>query len=378
MATVAEAYEVGRVLWPVARPVLKKVGIAAAQIGGGFFGYHFLKRLDGEPPQKTGHWYLDGPGAGPGNHGGAPSADPFSPQLTNAGPQAPLHPQTPRHPPPSTPPRPSPGDQAPPVPVPAIPLADHDPWLDPWEETNPWVPGDGAIGDDTHHQMNAAGLAAKNKSKMSKPAFPRTKNVTMRWAGFAGGLTPPGGSHQAGRIIFKANSITNPGSALNGADNHEPLGFTQYAAMYDHYVVNEVRCRWDFYLNEQATAEASNAIDNVCVGITPVNTDIPLTKVGHYQELESSVWTTLSPEQCGRLNFTIKPNTYFGIPDKALRADDTLKGNCNAGGGDPSNMLFLHLWVHTLDLTAEVPSIEGVLTAEFDVTFMEPKALVQS
>lgn len=245
---------------------------------------------------------------------------------------------------------------------------------------NPWVPSGGAdgIGSDRHHLFNHILSTAKNKSTMSRAAFPRTKKVTLRWSRITNNITPPGVSAQAGGATFKLNSITNPGAGMPLADTHEPLGFSQYAAMYENFTVTECRVRWDMFLNEQATAEASAALDNVCVGLTPLPTSSILTNIGHYEELEGSVWTTLSPEQCGRLNFSVRPGQFFGVPEKAVLADETLRGTTNAAGGDPTNLLYLHVWVHCLDNVAETPVVDGQITAEFDVVFTEPKALVQS
>lgn len=377
--------------------VLRSGATLSAMAGTGFALHSISTALEGYEPPSTGRWYLDRSSHMPrssfqSRHPPDLTGQRFAGQVRDAlvgGNHAEVFNSpfnTPQRGPynPNGPPLGHPGGVDPEDPS---GMGDHTgtnqpppPSAPPSTPTNPWVPSGGAdgIGSDTHHLFNHILSTAKTKSNMSKAAFPRTKKVTMRWSSITNNISPPGTSAQTGGAYFKANSITNPGAGLPIANTHEPLGFSQYAAMYENFTVSEVRVRWDMFLNEQATAEASAALDNVVVGITPLPTSTILNTIGHYQELEGSVWTTLSPEQCGRLNFAIKPNQFFGIPDKAMLADDTLRGTTTAAGGDPSNMLYLHVWVHCMDNVADTPVVDGLITAEFDVVFTEPKALVQS
>jgi hypothetical protein len=205
--------------------------------------------------------------------------------------------------------------------------------------------------------------------------WPKTRRQTLRWCTNSAGLASGATNDEVGVKTIKLNDLINPGGSFS--DTHEPLGFSQMAAIYDQYVVNNVNIRVDWFCNEESGGTTSNNFEAVICGLALKDDATPLTVAGHYQELNYTQWIALGPEQTGRQTMSIKPNRFFGIPDKQIKSESTLRGII--GGASPTNQLYLHLFVHEIahDL-AGFASVEPCVTIEFDVTFMEPKDIAQT
>lgn len=211
----------------------------------------------------------------------------------------------------------------------------------------------------------------------SMAPWPKTRKQVLRWCSNKGSIQTTGVDDGVARQVVKLNDLNNPGSALAISDNHEPLAFSQMAAVYDQYVVSNVNIRVDWFLNEQVGANVNGAIDGAVVGLSLKDDTTALTVAGHYQELDGSQWIVLGPEQTGRQTFTVKPNRFFGIPDKQIKSDPSIR--VMTDGTPPTNLLYLHLWAHEIDPQRSTSSeVDFLITVEYEVTFMEPKDIAQT
>lgn len=234
-------------------------------------------------------------------------------------------------------------------------------------------PGDDFVQISSHDHTKRIALNIGTLGTMNKQ-WPKVKKTTVRYS-TPFEITPPGTSHLSGACFIKCNSMQNPGSGVDPTDDHEPMGWNQLSAIYEKYAVSEARIRVDYHLDEKSGDQAQATIDSCIVGLSLKDDETPLTTVGHYEELDGSIWHSVGPEGTGRLTYTVKPNRFFGVPDGHIRTDSTYRSEV---GTEPTNILRWHLWCHTMGATTTSPSVNGVITVEYDVQFFEPTALAQS
>lgn len=209
-----------------------------------------------------------------------------------------------------------------------------------------------------------------------RPTFARTRKMTMKWATGVGEISL-GSTTANGAEIVKANSLFNPGSVLGTADTHEPLGYLQMTPIYEKYVVSNSRIRVDYLVNEPTSSVAAGSIEAINIGLACLDNSTVLTAVGHYEELDDSVWLPVGPESTGRLYFKYDPTRVFGVPKGQLLSSDELKAN---SGADPANLAYFHIWAHHLDKAVVSPGCQVSMTimVEYDVVWSEPTTITQS
>lgn len=216
--------------------------------------------------------------------------------------------------------------------------------------------------------------------------FPKKIKKTLRWSSNLGALTVShtnAAPNVATATIVNANSCKDPGGAFathGTVDTHEPLGWTQYKAMYDNYVVTAARMRVDYFVDEPSTTDGPAELDAVCIGIAlkPSGTVDPVA--GHYQEYYDSVWQVAGPEHVGRLTYDFDAAKFFGVSESSLVADSALRA-ATATPDDPSNRAYFHIFGHHMKetgLSENATRIRLIVTVEYDVTFFEPKGVAQS
>lgn len=207
----------------------------------------------------------------------------------------------------------------------------------------------------------------------SSNLLPYRKTVTHRYSSPRAQISIPATTSDLELDTLKLNSIFEPGAAFNTADTHEPLGYSQYSAMYDKYYVKEARIVID-YFNDESSAQTTYS--GIILGLTPKDDTSGLTNLGYYEELPHSVWRAIGPETCGRMTYAIQPNKFFGVSSKAISASDKLVA---ASSGDPTELLYLHMWAHRMnESNADAVNVLLQVTVEYDVVWMEPKSLAQS
>lgn len=249
----------------------------------------------------------------------------------------------------------------------------------PGHQPSPTTTG-GRLGDDTHHKI----LIALHQSRRNMQAsFPKTVRRKLKWSATTN-MTYPGtvGTHA---IPIKMNCLKDPGALMNAnttsstIDMHEPLGYSQYAAIYDQCIVHGATVRVDYY-NTHISGDGTIQDDPVIIGLALKDDASNIAAVGHYEEIDHSLWRPAGPEHAGTLTMNVDAVKFFGIPKKQSLSDPSIRWKTNTIAADkPTNELFLHIWSHGM-YGASVAStyLLFTITVEYDVTFMEPKAVGQS
>lgn len=174
----------------------------------------------------------------------------------------------------------------------------------------------------------------------------------------------PQASSSISKIFYKANGIYDPDSAVGG---HQPLGFDQWTAIYNHWVVNSATIRCTFYINSDTTLDAA-----FLCGIYDDDDATNSLSVSELQEgsgrNRSCMVTTNHPQNI--LYATWKSKRKFSSNQLA---DVNQRGTSSA---DPSESSQWCIWAYNYGINSD--RVDVNIDIEYDVTFFERKDLAGS
>lgn len=184
------------------------------------------------------------------------------------------------------------------------------------------------------------------------------QKVTMRYADTY--TLNPGASGAPGTHVFSCNGLFDPDITGVG---HQPRGFDQMMALYDHYHVNA------------ATIECWFNHDDVSGTVYAINIrDTPSAPISRTSILENAYGTmTASSRQLGRtyLRFTVDPAKYLG----QKKFEDKITGSISA---NPLDQCYFQVTAMSQDITKDIGSIFFTAKITYDVTVLEPKNPTES
>lgn len=156
------------------------------------------------------------------------------------------------------------------------------------------------------------------------------------------------------------NSAYDP-TGIFGAG--QPLGYDQYTALYQRVAV----VGWKVII-EACTADNTNP---VVIGFTPMVGASALSDFQHYKELPGTVSRIMTPD-VDKLIFTAKGGVkkYFMPRSGRMLSDDTVT---HGVGGNPSRLLYGHLFLQAMDGTADPGVVNLVVTIVQKVVFYVPE-----
>ncbi len=166
---------------------------------------------------------------------------------------------------------------------------------------------------------------------------------------------------------YIANDCYDPQSALGG---HQPIGFDQMMAFYNHFTVTNARIKVTF-VPEGSSATQSNAI----VGIELSGNSTPTTAINDIYEQGRSNYrvTTFRNEEAMVVKKSVNLSNFLG--------QNVLDEDANAGtaSGRPAEQVHFHIFVMQMDPAVnQSGNITALVEIEQDVVFHEPKPLVGS
>lgn len=171
----------------------------------------------------------------------------------------------------------------------------------------------------------------------------------------------PGSGTLAG-YVFSGNGLYDPNITGTG---HQPRGFDQLMAMYDHYVVVGSKCNVKLAPSNQTPAICCLAVQDG----TGVSSDI-----NNYLEHRLSRYTSTGSDMSSRsLTIASSPRTYLGR-SKVL-SDPELKGTASA---NPTEGYYFVVATEATDNAGDPGVFSCVATIEYSVVFIEPKRMTQS
>lgn len=175
-------------------------------------------------------------------------------------------------------------------------------------------------------------------------------------------INPPAAG-LCGTYVFNAGGVYDPNTTGTG---HQPRGFDQIMAMYDHCVVIGSTCTATLTHNSSAT------INEIC-GIALRDGATVDTDPNDYQEggtVRTQHLTTYHPTKTLRLGYS--PKKFLGISHPLSYA--TLK---NGATSNPSESAYFHIFSAGLGST-DPSAIDVTIQIDYLCVFMEPKDVAQS
>jgi hypothetical protein len=195
--------------------------------------------------------------------------------------------------------------------------------------------------------------------------LPKTIRARLRYSELALSLNP--GSGTLGAYVFSANGVYDPNITGTG---HQPKGFDQLIALYDHCVVERAHIRVDFL----------SVDSNMLYGVNVSGTNtVTFTNGADYLELPHSSWGTngrisgtggLIPE-CS-LSQSIDIGKFLGVDDLT----DGREFSCDNSSNATEDVAF-HVWAQSIS-GGDPASFNFVPVITYDVLFVEPRDPVSS
>lgn len=166
-----------------------------------------------------------------------------------------------------------------------------------------------------------------------------------------------GGAGLTGVGVYSCNGLYDPNVSGIG---HQPRGFDQLMAMYDHYVVIGSRIKVQFWPRPANTGLS-------VVGISVQDTATVFTDFRDYLESPNNVTQGISPDgdRCKALVNNVNPNQFLGR--KNPMSDPQLKGSSTA---NPTEQCYYHLWLHNV---TDSDTNDIVVEIEYTAILIEPK-----
>lgn len=197
---------------------------------------------------------------------------------------------------------------------------------------------------------------------------PRSMKIKLRYTEYIA-LNPSSGSMTAHR--FRANGMHDPNAETGG---HQPLGFDQYMALYDHFTVIGSRIT---VVASVATVSTGITIPSI-IGINKNDdTNIIESTPQALTETPSSVWDILSTGEGSHTNSTLSM-TYSAVKDQGVvnpLDNPELKGTASS---DPTEQTYFHVFYQSMNDTGDMPALSAIVKIDYIAILTEPKDLARS
>jgi hypothetical protein len=210
-----------------------------------------------------------------------------------------------------------------------------------------------------------ARMPGRQEQSLVRTAFPRSTVVKLRYVADVQ-LTPT--TSAVGSYIFRANNLYDPDYSGTG---HQPMGFRQWAAFYNHYVVQK-----STILAEMTTLAGA---EMVFAGIHLA--DDAFFNVNQTTMIEQGLSNTVTftghsgAQRVTRIRKNYNAKTFFNVTDIK---DNVARIGANTSGG-PTEEAYFIVYVGDVNSTSTANTpFQALITMEFDVIFSEPKELPSS
>lgn len=199
------------------------------------------------------------------------------------------------------------------------------------------------------------------------PGFPANKIVKMRYVDRQS-INP--GVSTMGGWIYRANSINDPDYSGMG---HQPLGHDEWSNFYNHYVVIGSK------ISVKYVYSATNANEGQAIGVyLSDDTSYPSDMnnlieqgLGKYRVMGAASYSAPSAPTIVN-KFSAKK--FFNVTD----IKDNVGRLGAAFNANPQEQANYIIWVGALDPTSDLGQTYILVTIDYIVAVMEPKALTTS
>lgn len=205
------------------------------------------------------------------------------------------------------------------------------------------------------------------RSPFTKAPMPNKLATKLRYVDYS--TLDPGTAGLAAVQVITANGCYDPDISGSG---HQPRGFDQLMAMYDHYTVVSSKITVDF------VTPVSTTVYSLCVGIALKDNSTPYGNYNDYAEgrnVISKILPSVTSTDGGRvrtLSKTFSCRKFLGIASPLSNA--YVRGDI---ASNPTEEAYFHLFAAPLGLV-DSAFIRIQYRIEYNVVFTEPKQPTQS
>lgn len=191
--------------------------------------------------------------------------------------------------------------------------------------------------------------------------------VNLRFSDF---VTIDPGAATALSYIYRANSVYDP---RFGAGGSGPLGYNEWSAFYDHFVVLKSTCTVRF-VPSQSTALTGSALVGISVEDDSASSTIVPLQLIERQGAAWGIMTGAAAEGVKILRKSFDSKKFFGVSD----VDDNISKLGAAVVTNPAEGAFYHVSAAAVDASSNPSALTAIVQIDYTVKFTERKALPQS
>lgn len=195
-------------------------------------------------------------------------------------------------------------------------------------------------------------------------AMPRVLRCTLRYMRKAANLDPASGG-LAGTHVFSANGLFDPDITGVG---HQPLGFDQIMAFYNHYTVTASRVYVSMRNNDTSNRQ-------IC-GVSRTGAQTFPADPERIIENGNCNYKYLSPagNEGDYAELTLATNIGYFLGRKSVLSDNECKGSVSA---NPAEQVYFTVWAAP-DASVDSAIVSCGVVIEYDAVFHEPLQVVKS
>lgn len=180
------------------------------------------------------------------------------------------------------------------------------------------------------------------------------------------------GTGVVGAYRFRANGMYDPRFETGG---HQPRGYDQWMAFYDHYTVIGSRITVTAFSNSNASTSA--AAGYIGIMISDSSIAVAGETIDYVMEQGKSVWKPYTENDGARgvvtCSRTFSAKKFFGCTNVLDRED--LKGSTTS---DPNEQATFHVWQAPVTGAANPTEVYFTVKIRYIAVLTEPKQLSQS
>jgi len=211
-------------------------------------------------------------------------------------------------------------------------------------------------------------MVAKKRNTLTPSWFPFGKSRTCKLR-YSETLTVNPALGSAGTYTFSANGLYDPNISGSG---HQPYGFDQLCALYNHYYVTGARCKITVINNPVDTYFTMGIKLCDATTLNSPNPDYLLEQPGFNKRMITNV--NAVARNVISQNFSCKK--FFRLKSKAfILADDTLSGSAS---GNPAEQAYFVFVLQPLLSGQDISNTTFVVEIDYIATFVGPKELTAS
>ena len=170
----------------------------------------------------------------------------------------------------------------------------------------------------------------------------------------------------AATYSFRANSLYDPDFTGTG---HQPIGFDQLMAFYEHYTVIAARIKCTFICKSAAATQCA------IVGIETNSGSTPTTTINDIYEQGNSSKKIMTCATAGqKVTVTRKVSISKFLSQKVLQED----ANAGTASTNPSELVFFHLFATNTDGSTDIAAMDVLVELDQIAILHEPKPLAGS